>query len=307
MLKSNFQPIDHDLLIWAQAFEHADWGVVIGSAEATTLEIMNPAFARMYGYTVEELKGKPIESLYSPVDRPKLAEWIHEAHQKGHINYEASHIRKDGTIFPVSVDITAVKDSNNKVLYRVVNVQDITQRKQIEQALRASERRNAAIISTLDEGVVFHDANGVITLCNSSAERILGLSADQIMGRKSIDPRWKSIHEDGSPFPGEEHPAMITLHTGEPLSNVVMGIYKPDDTLTWISINTHALFHPNEEKPYAVLASFSDITEQRQMYQTLEQRVESRTQELKAILDVSQIVSSNLELKPLLNIILRTT
>jgi PAS domain S-box-containing protein len=294
-----------ELLKWAQAFEHAEWGVVIGSADATTLEIMNPAFARMYGYSVEELRGRPIASLYAAEDRPKLSTWIREAHEKGHINFEARHLRKDGTSFQASVDITAVKDSDHKVLYRVVNVQDITQRKQAEEALRESERRNAAIISTLNEGVVFHDFNGVITLCNSSAEQILGLSADQMLGRKSMDPRWRSIREDGTPFPGQDHPAMVTLRTGKPLSNQVMGIHKPDGTLTWISINTHPMFFPEEQRPYAVLVSFSDISEQRQMYQLLEQRVEARTRELKAILDVSHIVNSNLQLKPLLNIILQ--
>jgi PAS domain S-box-containing protein len=118
-----------ELLKWAQAFEHAEWGVVIGSADAITLEIMNPAFARMYGYSVEELRGRPIASLYASEDKSKVPAWIREAHEKGHINFEARHLRKDGTPFQASVDITAVKDSDHKVLYRVVNVQDITQRK----------------------------------------------------------------------------------------------------------------------------------------------------------------------------------
>jgi PAS domain S-box-containing protein len=265
---------------------------------------MNAAFARIYGYSIDELKGKPIASIFAPQERTNLPRWIEEAHRKGHISYETMHLRKDGTIFPVSVDVTAIKEKDGRVLYRVVHVQEITQRKAAENALRESEQRNSAIISTLAEGIVFHDANGVITLCNAAAEKILGLSADQILGSTSIDPRWRTVREDGSPFPGEAHPAMVTLHTGASLSNVVMGIHQLDNTLTWISINTHALFSPEDNKPYAVIVSFTDITEQRSMYELLEQRVEARTRELQAMLEVSQIVSSNLELGPLLKIIL---
>ncbi|HSL44921.1 MAG TPA: PAS domain S-box protein, partial [Anaerolineales bacterium] len=289
---------------WIEAFEHAEWGVVMNRANANTLEVMNPAFARMYGYSINELKGKPIDFIYAPEERTNLPGWIEEAHRKGHISFESKHLHKDGTVFPVSVDITAIKDNDGRVLYRVVNVQDIAQRKVAENALRESEQRNAAIIATLEEGIVFHDGEGVITLCNAAAERILGLSADQMLGRTSIDPGWRTVHEDGSPFPGETHPAMVTLHTGTSLSNVVMGVYKPDDTLTWISISTHALFSSENDNPYGVVVSFTDITDQKSMYELLEQRVAVRTRELKAFLEVSQIVNSNLELRPLLKIIL---
>ena len=57
---------------------------------------------------------------------------------------------------------------------------------------------------------------GEIVRANRAAESILGLTIDQLQGRRSVDPRWQAIHPDGSPFPGETHPAMVTLRTGEP-------------------------------------------------------------------------------------------
>jgi PAS domain S-box-containing protein len=290
--------------LWAQAFEHAEWGVVIGRAETTRLEVMNPAFARMYGYTLDELRGKPIEDVYAPEDRAKLAGWLEQAHEQGHIAYEARHIRKDGSIFPVSVDITAVKNADGDVLYRVVNVRDITQRKSALQALQDMAARYASIIAAMEEGVVLQDVDGYIWTCNASAERILGLNAEQMMGRTSLDPRWRAIHEDGSPFPGEEHPAMQTLHSGKPCHEVVMGVHKPEGTLTWISINSQPVFHPGKSRPSAVVTTFTDITERRRVYQMLEQRVEERTHELSALLEVSHRIASTLELGPLLRLIL---
>src|SRR5262245_40685274 len=87
----------------------------------------------------------------------------------------------------------------------------VLQRERDEEALRESEERYRSVIAAMQEGVVLLGADGRIRACNASAERILGLSAEQIMGRSPLDTRWYAIHEDGSAFPGETHPVMVTL------------------------------------------------------------------------------------------------
>lgn len=141
---------------------------------------------------------------------------------------------------------------------------EIAHRKQVEQALRESEERYRSVIAALQEGILLQDTDGRISACNVSAERILGLSTDQIFGRKAFDPAWHTVHEDGSPFPGDTHPAIITLLTGKPCSDVVMGVHKPNGILTWISVNSQPLFRQGESRPYAVVTSFSDITARKQ-------------------------------------------
>ncbi len=150
-------------------------------------------------------------------------------------------------------------------------VRDISDRKQIEgektrlmTSLAESEARYRTVLSALSEGIVLQDASGTIRTCNASAETILGMTAEQMMGRTSTDARRRSIKEDGSPFPGEEHPNSVTLRSGQPCHNVVMGVQKLDGTLTWISVNSQPLFRPNENKPYASVASFTDITERKE-------------------------------------------
>lgn len=152
----------------------------------------------------------------------------------------------------------------------VLVIHDVTERRHAEEQIRRSEERYRSVVSAMSEGIVLQDATGVIEACNASAETILGLTQDQMLGLTSVDPRWRAIHEDGSPFPGETHPAMVTLRTGEPLSNVIMGVHKPDGTLTWISINSQPLVRPGEAKPHAVVTSFADITERRQTEAALE-------------------------------------
>jgi len=91
----------------------------------------------------------------------------------------------------------------------------------------------------------------------------------QLMGRTALDPRWHAIHEDGSPFPGETFPVMVTLHTGAPRSNVVMGVYKPTGELTWISINSQPQFDVDGTTLAGVVASFADITDRKRLEERL--------------------------------------
>ncbi|HAA28977.1 MAG TPA: diguanylate cyclase [Cyanobacteria bacterium UBA8553] len=146
---------------------------------------------------------------------------------------------------------------------------ELIERQRIEQELRVSEQLYRSVVTAMSEGIVLQQADGKITACNASAERILGLSVEQMLRLTSNDFCWQTIYEDGSPFPGELHPAIVTLQTGEPQSNVIMGIQKPDESLTWIAINSQPLFHPAETKPHAVVTSFSDITDRKMAEEAL--------------------------------------
>lgn len=139
-----------------------------------------------------------------------------------------------------------------------------------EQAERAAaEDLYTAVVEVLGEGVVVHDAGGAIIAANPSAQQILGLSLDQLLGRTSIDPRWRTLHEDGTPFPGEEHPALLTLRTGQPQTNVVMGVERPGGNRRWIAINTRPLAFAPDGQPEQVVATFADITDYRRSRKAL--------------------------------------
>ncbi|WP_017298385.1 PAS domain S-box protein [Nodosilinea nodulosa] len=188
----------------------------------------------------------------------------------------------DGTRTILCINASPLVNPEGEISHVVASVSDITERKQADLALQASEERYRSVIETTAEGIVLQDSSGSIYTCNASAAEILGLTVDQIMGRTSLDPRWSAIHEDGTPFPGEQHPGMVTLRTGKPQSNVVMGVNKPDCTLTWISINTRPLFHPKQDTPFAVVASFFDITDRKLVEAERAQRIREQTARLDA-------------------------
>jgi PAS domain S-box-containing protein len=134
----------------------------------------------------------------------------------------------------------------------------------IRAALIESEERYRSIVTAMSEGIVMQDAQGRIIECNAAAERILGLTRDQMMGLTSLDPRWQATDAEGRPTRGEEHPVRVTLRTGEPQRDVVMGVRRAEGSRAWVRINTQPLFRPGESHPYSVVASFADITASRE-------------------------------------------
>ncbi len=146
---------------------------------------------------------------------------------------------------------------------------EVAKRQQLEAALRESEQRHRSVVAAMAEGVVIQDEQGVIHSGNASACQILGLTEAQVLGRTSFDTRWRVIHEDSSPFPGETHPPMEMLRTGLASKHVIMGVHRPDGTLVWISINTQPITMGKDELPSGAVSSFRDITEQKRAEENL--------------------------------------
>ncbi len=226
---------------------------------------VNKGWQAVLGYSTEELENHRFLDFVHPNDMPATLQAIEQlGSQQAVINFVNRYRRKDGEYRLIE---WRSKPEGNLIY---ASARDITERKQLkvyeeqlqhaQDELGQSEARYETIVSAMHEGVVFQLRDGTIETCNPAAEQILGLTADQIMERTSIDPVWNAIHEDGTPFPGDTHPAMVTLATGQPVSDVIMGVHKPDGTLIWISINTQPLIRPNETSPYGAVATFIDIT-----------------------------------------------
>ncbi|PCI26921.1 MAG: hypothetical protein COB67_09660 [SAR324 cluster bacterium] len=133
---------DETILQWEDIFKLTGQPIVVGDSDTPYIKIVNPAFAKMMGYTTEELIGKHLEEVYAPEARPNIPDYMHSSNKKEHHHYESKQIRKDGSIFPVSIMLTTVKDPLGKVKYRIANIDDITEQKATEDELerRVEER-----------------------------------------------------------------------------------------------------------------------------------------------------------------------
>lgn len=222
----------------------------------------NPAACSFYGYTAEKLIAMNISdiNISSPAEIELEMERALKEERK-HFNF--LHLLNSGEIRNVEVYSGPVVVKGKTLLYSIV--MDVTERSRIEAALRESENLYRTLFETMVQGVVYQDVEGKVISANPAAERILGVTLDQMQGRTSMDPRWHVIHEDESPFPGEEHPAMIALKTGKEVHNVLMGIFNPrEKDYRWANVSASPQFRDGEEKPFQVFATLEDITERRQ-------------------------------------------
>lgn len=163
-----------------------------------------------------------------------------------------------------------IHDARGVVVGGVAVHFDITARKQAEEALRIREERYRLVTETMLFGVVHHDAEGKIIAMNPAARRILGRQDDQFLGSTPIREEQHTIREDGSPFPGKEHPAMVALRTGKPTFGTVMGVCNPQTRdRRWIKIDAVPSFRPGQPTPFQVNVVFEDITERKRTEEAL--------------------------------------
>ena len=256
----------HSEDFYRSVFEHGMEAVFLTTPDGAILAA-NPAACRLFGLTEEEICKVGRAGLVD-ASSPQLEGLLEERTRTGMARGELIFIRGDGSRFPGEISSRQFAD-DQQITRTILIVRDLTEGKKSEQLLAESEEQYRLLITAMAEGVTLQDENSAIIAFNKSAERILGLTSDQLKGRTSLDPRWYSIHEDGSPYPGETHPVMVTLRTGLPQSDVIMGIHKPDGTLTWISINVQPLFKEGKATPYRVVATMHDITERKKIEATL--------------------------------------
>ena len=160
------------------------------------------------------------------------------------------------------------------VLRRQVAIRTITLAK-AKETLHESEEKFRNLFDTMTQGVVYQDEKGTIIMANPAAGRILGLSFDEMIGRKSTDSRWRAIREDGLPFPVEEHPAIRALKTGQKVIGEMMGVFLPQTGETrWILISSTPDFKTGEKTPFQVFSIFVDITDRKRAEEKLKQSEE---------------------------------
>ncbi len=203
------------------------------------------------------------EKIHHPDDREAINNWLQKclgSGQKDHQPFEYRLIRKDGRVINVQTFISVIYQGKKPVKV-FGTVQDITSLRKAEAMLRESEERYRFLFENMTQGVIYHSETGEVIKANKAAAEILGLNIDQLLGKTSFDPRWRSIHEDGTDFPGDQHPAIITLKTGRPVRNKVMGVYiRQTDSYNWININSIPKFSDDSKKSLQAVVTFEDIT-----------------------------------------------
>lgn len=139
-------------------------------------------------------------------------------------------------------------------------LQDITEDKQAALELEQTRERLTRTLETVADGLLIIGADQRITFANPVAERILGVAASRIVGRKHDDTRWKYLTPAGLPLAPDQLPVARVLATGDPVYGSAMGIEFPDGERVVLRVNAAPLVGDHGSIA-GVVVSFSDITQ----------------------------------------------
>ena len=91
-------------------------------------------------------------------------------------------------------------------------------------SLTTPDSRYRSVVETMSEGVVVQGADGTTELCNARALELFGVTESELRASFSERSRWQAVRLDGTSFAVDELPVNVTLRTGEPTRDVVVGI-----------------------------------------------------------------------------------
>jgi len=152
--------------------------------------LANVALAKIYGYdsAVELMANIKDIGLSLYVDAGRRAEFVRLMQEHDTLTAFESRIRrKDGSIIWIAENCRAVRDGQGKLLYYEGTVEDITQQRQMEEALKHSETLYHSLVETMPQGVFRRDHNGKFTFANQTYCQYVKLSLDQLLGKSDFD------------------------------------------------------------------------------------------------------------------------
>ncbi len=231
--------------------------LVIVTDVARRVVWVNPAFTRFSGHSLDEAMGRnPAELLQSPTtDQATLLRMRLAMNAGQGVRAELLSRSHDGRDCWLDIDIQPLHDAHGTLSGFIAVEADITAQVMQRERLRT-------LFDALPAGVVEQDASGAIVDANRAAEQVLGLTREQLLGRLSVDDRWRTVREDLSPYPGEDYAIARSLRDGVSVRADSMGLLTPQGEQRWLFINSDPLRDTAGEVTGAV-ACFIDVTEQR--------------------------------------------
>ncbi len=255
---------DRERAFLALLFRSAPDAVVVLDRRHCVLRA-NPAFERLFGYSLEEAREHPLDELILP-ESEKTASTIFRARIEAGstIQMDAKRRRRDGSEFDARIAATRV-DSEDGVM--LVMYSDITEQKTAERALRDSEARLFRTLASLPVGIMVVDVSGVPFFVNDAARDLLGKGLDATSRIERLAATYQAyIAGTDTLYPAERMPIVRAL-AGEEASADDIEIHRPDG-----NINLEVFGSPIRDSSGNVVfgvAAFTDITERRRIAEAL--------------------------------------
>jgi len=218
---------------------------------------VNQRTVEMHGFASEdEMIGKSALMLAAPHNREKIAKNMRQALKRGTVrDQEYTLVRSDGSEFLAELSTSVLKDASGKAIGHITVARDITDRKQVEEALRDSEEFNSSLLTNSPNPMLVINQDTSIKYANPALEKLTGFSATEVLGRKAPYPWWtkEMLHKTGNDLEQAMHQGATRL---EEL------FQKKNGERFWVEITSVPVTSNGEFKYY--LANWVDVTERKQ-------------------------------------------
>lgn len=252
-------------------FENTNDAILLISSDRNILAL-NKRTEELTGFSAEELMGMSVNVLIAPEDQQDAAEKHEKLMSGAHLPvYERLIRHKNGSSFPVEINIFPVKDVRNHLLYYQSIVRDISKRKATERALQESERRYRALFEQSLDAIFITDLDGYILNANSGTAQMLGYDIEELIGMHASLLSAPAEREDtaqiftaltqGATLPAYERVACRKDGSLFPVEVRIVLVRDEDGTPLYLQSTSHNITErKNIEKQLHYLATHDPLT-----------------------------------------------
>ncbi len=208
------------------------------------------------GYCFDEIKGRHFADIFLIPEEAESVKNVFKNISVGNIvkRYENHWIMKDKSRRLFDWSNAVIKDKDGNLEYLITVGVDITERAIVEEAFKKSRVTLRTVFNTMNIGINVIDPAGIVTDCNSTSEKLLGISRKEYISNNISYRNWLLYKPDGEEVPEHEHPAFRAIEHAEPVFGSVVGIEKQSGSMLWLRVDALPL------DDGGAIVVFSDIT-----------------------------------------------
>ncbi len=251
-----------EALRWRSVFDNSAIGVALADANGRVLAT-NATYQKMLGYSESEFR----ELSFLEITHPDYREhnWVLFKEllegKRDQFQIEKQYWRKDGSLVWVRNNVSIVPGTKDTPRFVLALSEDITERKQAEEALQLSEERVRLVLNSAAEGIFGCDSHGTCLFCNPAAVSLLGYDKPEDLLGQNMHRLEHHTRKDGTAFPLEECPIYMGIldNRGVHVDDEVF--WKKDGTSFPVEYWSHPL--SRDGKTVGAVVTFFDISERR--------------------------------------------